>query len=360
MEPRDRSTAPDATRNNAVGKQRHLDRSTAASSSSSTRTPPPTRCVTPGGTASAGTSRRSTRRCNGRTTWRDHRRPPAGHPAPAVLRERHDPHPASRLVGRTRGTSEDGEAPPRPCRRPTPSSTAKQYGSTVHVLYKTSAADARARLVRTASGTPRPSTAPAASAATPATAVGDYVIAASPTAASSTPSTGTRRASSLRHAWLNGSNWSFETARRHRRHIPATPTTPWARTSPRMPYGGGLHVVYQDARSGVPSASRLVRRRRLARRGARRRRLGLSPGRLEQHQHRAVNAVSVYGGQLHVTYFDHANGDALRHAWYELTPAHPTCASDDTTPGPARGRVASGPAPERVDGRRVCSPVPRV
>ncbi len=132
-----------------------------------------------------------------------------------------------------------------------------------------------------AAGTTRPSTAPVASAATRATR--------SATTSSLIPSgTGLDAfyrdadSSSLRHAKLSGSTWSFETLDGTGGSISGHTNNDVGTQIAAIGYGGGLHVIYHDSTTGARPASRVVRHRRLARRGARRRRLAQARCVLEQ------------------------------------------------------------------------------
>lgn len=117
----------------------------------------------------------------------------------------------------------------------------------------------------------------------------------------------------LRHAKSSGSSWSFETLD-GTGGIAAGATTDAVGTHiAALAYGGGLHVVYQDTSTGAQRHAwydTSWHAETLDGTGS------VWPGASNSINTGRTNALAEYGGQLHATYFDEANGGKLRHSWY--------------------------------------------
>ena len=192
-----------------------------------------------------------------------------------------------------------------------------QVGSTLHVLSKTSAGDLERNWISLTGGAVwNNQTVDGAGGGGGRTshAVGDYV--------SLIPSANGLDAfyqdvndSSLRHAKLSGSTWSFETLDGSGGSISGHTNNAVGTQIAAIGYGGGLHVIYhQDDATGVQrhawfdSAGWHVEV--LDGVGS------VKPGASSSANTGLSNAMMVYSGQLHVSYFDAANGGQFRHSFF--------------------------------------------
>jgi len=118
--------------------------------------------------------------------------------------------------------------------------------------------------------------------------------------------------SSVRHAWLIGTDWSFEAIDGSGGIATGATGNHVGSSIALMPYGGQLHVVYQDTSTGAQRHAWYSggwHAEILDGTGA------TKPGASNSTNTGLNNAMAVYGGQLHVSYFDHAKGDTFRHSW---------------------------------------------
>ena len=183
-----------------------------------------------------------------------------------------------------------------------------QSGSTLNVLYKTSAAALQRSWydgswhTQTVDGTGGVS-------GNTSHAVGDYVSLI-PSATGLDAFYRDVDSSALRHATLNGSSWTFETLDGSGGTISGHTNNSVGTQIAAVGFGG-LHVVYQDTTSGAQRHAwfdaagwhvEVLDGVGSLKSGASTSNTGLS------------NAMMVYGGQLHVSYFDAAG--RFRHSWF--------------------------------------------
>ena len=120
--------------------------------------------------------------------------------------------------------------------------------------------------------------------------------------------------SSLRNASsTNGtSSWSFNTLDGSGGAISGHTSNHVGAHISLLPYGGALHLVYQDTTSGALRHAwndGVWHAEVLDGVGS------TKPGATNSTSTGFFSSMIDYGGQLQLTYFDHANGDRLEHAW---------------------------------------------
>jgi PKD repeat protein len=188
---------------------------------------------------------------------------------------------------------------------------ARQFGSTVQVAYKTAAADLQHSWFDGAWHTEVLDGAGGANGRT-SHAVGDSVTLV-PNGGQLDVLYQDTTSSALRHAWMTGTTWTFETVDGAGGVATNATADHVGASIAALVYGGALHVVYQDVTTGA--------QRHAAYDGSWRAEVldgtgSTWAGASTSNRTGLWNAMAIFGGQLHVSYFDGANGDSLRHSWF--------------------------------------------
>ncbi len=187
-----------------------------------------------------------------------------------------------------------------------------QSGSTLHVLNKTSAGDLERSWYDGSWHTQTVDGAGGSGGRTSHT-VGDYVSLI-PSATGMDAFYRDTNDASLRHATLNGSSWTFEILDGSGGSITGNTTNAVGTQIAAIRFGSSLHVVYQDTTTGAQRHAWFDTNgwhvEVLDGVGT------LQPGASTSTNTGRSNALMVYSGQLHISYFDSANGARFRHSWF--------------------------------------------
>ncbi|MEO6469259.1 MAG: esterase-like activity of phytase family protein [Acidimicrobiia bacterium] len=117
----------------------------------------------------------------------------------------------------------------------------------------------------------------------------------------------------LRHAWWNGTRWSFEQLDGSGGVIPGHTGNSVGTYIAAMQYAGGLHVWYRDLTSGALRHAWYAggwHVEVLDGAGA------TYSGASNSNNTGRFTALVDYGGQIHLTYLDAGNSDRFAHTWY--------------------------------------------